>query len=188
MRILFALFLVFSMLVAGCDDKSAGPDANFPRIDVDGYYVEDYYSNNVAYVVVYNNSNRRFDCGLEGDMTISCYDTILTFEDTTFITSGYPPDTISIQGGQVSLQDSTVDYPLNFAYMHIDSMSYGTVQTTFEDFEVNYGFYQYYNFGQLIEAYAYTVELEISQIDMEILIEDSFGNSKIYYLEDIKGP
>ena len=141
-----------------------------------------------AYVVVYNNSNRRFDCGVEGDMTIFCYDSILTFEDTTIITPGYPPDTIFIQGGQVSIQDSTVDYPLIFAYMHIDSMNYSTVQTPFEDLEVNYGFYQYDYYGQLMEAYTYTVALAVSRIDMEVLIEDSFGNSETYYLEDIKGP
>ncbi len=187
MRILILSVLGFSIFTFACDKKSSGPEAPFPSVVVDAYYSTGGYNDNTVYIIVYNNSDEMFHCSVEGNIFVHLPETTIVYPDTTVYSPSYPYDPIDVAGGSVTYPDTLLEIPVDFSYLHINSEYYSSIYTYFADNIVQYGYYEYTQYGQTQYDYAFTRTWVYSSIDVEVTLEDPRNRTQVYYLSDIGG-
>jgi hypothetical protein len=184
--------IIFSMaalvlIATACDENSTSSDAGFPYITVDAYYRTGVYDAVTVYVLVYNDGDTRFHCGMNGDIYVHLPETTIVYPDTTVYTPTYPPQAINIQGASIVYPETTMVIDMVFSYMHVDASSYSSIYTAFDDIIVQYGYYEYIYNGQTHHAYAFERTREFSAIDVDVTLENQHGVSHTYTLTDING-
>jgi len=187
MRIVVFMMIALALLSWGCDKKSTESDNGFPFISVDSYYRTGYYDAVTVFVLVYNDGDERFNCSCLADIYIHLPDTTIVYPDTIIYTPTYPPDTIDIAGGAVNYADTTLEFEMEFAYLHIDPEYYSSLYDSFDEIIVQYGYYEYNYYGQIRQAYAFESTLQFSSIDVSVTLENQYGDQYTYNLTDING-